>query len=345
MKKNIHYFLIPLILLLLIEFFSFLIITFYPIIFKLPHKNNFLVRDFTERVEDKRIVTMKKNLKLNNIKDYSNSNLVYSIYTDHIGSRIPRNDSNLKNNNKIFLFLGDSVPFGMYKEAEESFPYLFAVNNKNYKIINGAVPSYALPQAIARLDVEFIRIKNIKYIYLQIFDPVSQYALYQGNWSPTDSWAFTEIKTFEICKIIKNNQLDFVNKINTSKIIAKIKWKFNYCSIKAINNESDQRYLSHIKEQIDELIKINKNIKAQLIIAPVVVSPESTRTLNKSYAHALNLINNYLEDRSRQKNEFIFFDSRKFLDSEEDFIDQAHLSVIGAKKVANYLNKVINNLN
>ena len=345
MKKNIHYFLIPLILLLLIEFFSFLIITFYPIIFKLPHKNNFLVRDFTERVEDKRIVTMKKNLKLNNIKDYSNSNLVYSIYTDHIGSRIPKDDSNLKNNSKIFLFLGDSVPFGMYKEAEESFPYLFSINNKNNKIINGAVPSYALPQAIARLDVEFVRIKNIKYIYLQIFDPVSQYALYQGNWSPTDNWAFTEIKTFEICKIIKNNQLDFVNKINTSKIIAKIKRKFNYCSIKAINNESDQRYLSHIKEQIDELIKINKNIKAQLIIAPVVVSPESTKTLNKSYAHALYLINNYLEDRSKQKNEFIFFDSRKFLDSEEDFIDQAHLSVIGAKKVANYLNKVINNLN
>jgi ribosomal protein L22 len=56
-------------------------------------------------------------------------------------------------------------------------------------------------------------------------------------------------------------------------------------------------------------------------------------------------VNNYLEDRSKQKNEFIFFDSRKFLDSEEDFIDQAHLSVIGAKKVANYLNKVINNLN
>ena len=345
MKKNIHYFLIPLILLLLIEFFSFIIITFYPIVFNLPHKNNFLVRDFTEKVDDKRIVTMKKNLKLNIIKDYSNSNLVYSIYTDHIGSRIPRNDSNLKNNNKIFLFLGDSVPFGMYKEAEESFPYLFSINNKNYKIINGAVPSYALPQAIARLDIEFIGIKNIKYIYLQIFDPVSQYALYHGNWLPTDNWTFAQIKTLEICKVIKNDEFNFINKLNTFKIIAKIKRKFNYCSIKAINNESDQRYLSHIKEQIDELIKINKNIKAQLIIAPVVVSPESTRTLNKSYAHALNLINNYLEDRSRQKNEFIFFDSRKFLDSEEDFIDQAHLSVIGAKKVANYLNKVINNLN
>ena len=345
MKKNIHYFLIPLILLLLIEFFSFIIITFYPILFNLPHKNNFLVRDFTEKVDDKRIVTMKKNLKLNNIKDYSNANLVYSIYTDHIGARIPRNDSNFKNNSKIFLFLGDSVPFGMYKDAEESFPYIFSINNTNYKIINGAVPAYALPQAIARFDLEFSKIKNIKYIYLQIFDPVSQYALYQGNWSQTDSWAFTQIKMLEVCKVFKNNQFNFINKMNTFKIIAKIKSKFNYCSIKPINNESDQRYLSHIKEQIDELIKINKNIKAQLIIAPVVVSPESTKTLNKSYEHALNLINNYLEDRSKQKNEFIFFDSRKFLDSEEDFIDQAHLSVIGAKKVANYLNKVINNLN
>jgi len=345
MKKKINFFLIFIILLLLIELFSFLLITFYPIVFNLPHKNNFQVRDFTEKVDDKRIITMKKNLKLNNIKDYSNPNLVYSIYTNHIGTRISKKDIHFKDNDKIFLFLGDSVPFGMYKEAEESFPYIFSINNPSYKIINGAVPAYALPQAIARFDLEFSKIKNIKYIYLQIFDPVSQYAIYQGNWSQTDNWALTQIKTLEICKVIKNDEFNFINKINTFKIIAKIKRKFNYCSIKPIDNESDQRYLSHIKEQIDELIKINKNIKARLIIAPVVVSPESTKTLNKSYTHALNLINNYFEDRSRQKNEFIFFDSRKFLDSEEDFIDQAHLSVIGAKKVANYLNKVINNLN
>jgi len=234
MKKKINFFLIFIILLLLIELFSFLLITFYPIVFNLPHKNNFQVRDFTEKVNDKRIVTMKKNLKLNNIKDYSNSNLVYSIYTNHIGTRISKKDIHFKDNDKIFLFLGDSVPFGMYKEAEESFPYLFSINNKNYKIINGAVPAYALPQAIARFDLEFSKIKNIKYIYLQIFDPVSQYAIYQGNWSQTDSWAFTQIKTLEICKVIKNDEFNFINKINTFKIIAKIKRKFNYCSIKPI---------------------------------------------------------------------------------------------------------------
>jgi len=252
---------------------------------------------------------------------------------------------NYKKNSKIFLFLGDSVPFGWGKEAEESFPYFFSFTNGNYKVINGAVPSYALPQAIARLSVEFSKIENIEYIYLQIFDPVSQYALYQGNWLPTDNWTFTQIRTLEICKVIKNEQFNFINKLNTFKIIAKIKRKFNYCSIKPMDNNSDQRYLSHIKEQVDELIKINKNIKAQLIIAPVVVSPKSIKTLNKSYVHALNLINNFLEDRSKEKNDFIFFDSRKFLNSEIDFIDQAHLSVIGAKKVANNLNKYINNKN
>jgi hypothetical protein len=343
MKKTIFYIFFPVIFLLSIEFFSFIIIKFYDF-FNPSSKNTYQVRDFTEFVGGERIFTMKKNLKLKNPEVTNN----IPIYTDYVGSRIPYNNSQLLNNSNYnknkkvkFLFLGDSVPFGYGLIAEESFPYLFLSKNKIYQIINGAVPSYSLAQSIARFDIEFKKIKNIKYIYLQVFDPISQYAIFQGDWLPTDNWYFTPIRTFEVCKVIKNEKYNFINKLNTFVLIAKIKRRINWCPIKPMTDESDQKYLSPIKQQIDELIKINKDIKAQLIIAPAVVSPDSIKTLNKSYKRALNLMNNYLEHRSK-KNEFIFFDSRKFLDLETDFIDFVHLSFFGGEKVANYLNSLIN---
>ena len=58
---------------------------------------------------------------------------------------------------------------------------------KNVDIIsiNGAIPAYSLAQSVARYKIEFKNIKNLKYVYLQIYSPALQYGTLGYKWRKT----------------------------------------------------------------------------------------------------------------------------------------------------------------
>jgi len=176
-----------------LKFFTIIIITTLSlelisyIFLKFDSTELFQIRNFTEKTNDKRIFTLKKNFSENINKKWSvissNERLRISKYDDKTSNYL--SESNL---DEKILFLGDSVPFGWGVNVEESFPYLFQKYNKDLAVLNAALPSYSLAQAVERYEKEFKNLKNLKFIFLQIYDPVTQYGLLGTNWDVDDNW-------------------------------------------------------------------------------------------------------------------------------------------------------------
>lgn len=300
---------------------------------------NFNIWDFTERVNDERIITVKKNYTYK----YSDT-ATWGVQTSEIGTRAPPllkfEGSSI--NKPVFLFIGDSVPFGWGSHSENSMPYILSNKLPSYQIINGAVPSYSLLQAVKRFEYEFSKINNIEYIYIQIYDPVSQYALNGSNWSETDNWSTFSDKQFNGCKFFDSTIYNwFYQNSKFIYFVNKLYRDFSRCWKYSPPNElSDVRLKNHIKKQL-YLLKQHKNKTTKVIVAPVTPSFEGLADLNQDYIETLSKVNGSLKDVSDELG-FIFIDTQKLLDKQEYFIDRCcHLSKAGADQVANSLVNMI----
>ena len=159
----------------------------------------FNIRPFTEFVEDDRLVTNKKN--------FSTKIYGWEVKTDAYGFRVGTNEYSKKNFNIIFL--GDSVPFGWGGSGEQNVPSKFynLIKDKystKYGVINAAIPSYSLYQAIMRYRYEIYGKFPVKYVILQIYDPATQFVIWGKNWN--EKICFTSKNTLLFFKDIANSR-------------------------------------------------------------------------------------------------------------------------------------------
>ena len=332
LKNSLFYIIIIIFLIFLIEIISYGIIKFYKV-----DRDLFSIHEYTEKTNDERLVTLKKNYDVY----YKNENM--SVITSKYRTRISAQEKDLnklndQNISKI-LFLGDSVPFGYGVDAEDSLPYLFQKNNNNYIVINGAIPSYSLAQSLARFKIEFKNIKNLKYVYLQIYDPSSQYGSLGYKWKEGDNWTKKSNQLLRPYNLV-DLKLPFYGEPYFYVFIKKliIRKKFVYLFFEP-NKESDKRYKKHIKKELNKLYQEINNINAKLIIAPVTIPSHAISKINFFHLRAVNMLNEVLKDFSKKKN-VIFFDIISILKkgSKNNFIDNCcHLSKKGADIVSFHL--------
>ncbi|MBI1859507.1 MAG: SGNH/GDSL hydrolase family protein [Deltaproteobacteria bacterium] len=157
-------------------------------LFRRPLLSVFSIREYTEWVPDERVVTLKK--------DYGATlggvgrRWHFSSDSDRF-RRIPGAAKNEKG--AAIVFLGDSVPFGYGLDDGESVPAQFwsliKSRGDSRKVINAAIPSYSLLQAVTRLAVEIIPRVAIDTVILQVYDPASQFAALGKAWRPQANWA------------------------------------------------------------------------------------------------------------------------------------------------------------
>jgi hypothetical protein len=332
-KKFISYLMLLILIAFIFEVMSYAALH---ILDKRRAKEVFSIRDFTERVDDARFVTMRKNFFYVGGRGKD----TWQIETDENGFRIPPKASVRGiHNTKTFLFIGDSVPFGWGVNAPGSLPYIFQEKNKIFNVINGAVPSYSLAQAVSRLKAEFSNTQNISYIYLQIYDPVSQYAQYGARWHEFDNWTNASIRMKDICSIIASE--NFLYKSRLVRLVNEVYLRYTECSNTTIepNSKSDQIFINHIKKQLREASDFAHSKGAILIVAPLVSPPKASErgNLPEVYSRTINILNNVLESES-ESGRYKFIDLRKLLKADEDFIDLCcHLSEKGANKVSDAL--------
>ena len=338
LKNSLFYVIIIIILISLIEIISYGILKFYSV-----DTDLFSIHEYTEKTNDERLVTLKKNYD----KYYKNENM--SVITSSYRTRISSKKNRLKKiddkNNLKILFLGDSVPFAYGVDAEDSIPYLFQKNNNNYIAINGAIPSYSLAQSVARFKIEFKDIKNLKYVYLQIYDPATQYGNLGYKWKEGDNWTKKSDQILRTYNFIDLN-LPFYGEpyfyIFIKKLIVRKKFDLPFFEP---SSESDKKYKKHIKKELNKLYQEINDIDAKLIIAPVTIPSHAVNNKNFYHLRAVNMLNDVLKDFSKKN--VIFFDTISILKkgSENNFIDNCcHLSKKGAEVVSSHLSTVLINL-
>ena len=148
----------------------------------------FNVRSFTKRVDDARFVTMKPNIKVRVDEGWGVP--PWSLATDKWGFRKGAHATVPDCSNVVFI--GASVPFGWGVADRQTLPSRvfdrLRTDGDQRCVINAAIPSSSLFQAIARYDIEIHGKFKVDTVFLQIYDPVSQLLLLGPRWRPDANW-------------------------------------------------------------------------------------------------------------------------------------------------------------
>ena len=148
----------------------------------------FNIRSFTRPVNDARFVTMKPNISTEIDEGWGVR--PWSLSTDMWGFR--NGTHSTKPDCMNIVFLGASVPFGWGVADKATLPSkvfddLLAAHNASC-VVNAAVPSYSLFQAVARYEHELRGKIRTRSLFLQVYDPVSQLLLLGRRWNPQANW-------------------------------------------------------------------------------------------------------------------------------------------------------------
>lgn len=202
----------------------------------------FNIRGFNTKVNDERYFTMKKNVKYRNKEDMN-----FTVETDAHGFRIGHNqifpDGNI-------VFIGDSVPFGWGVDGVDCVPSILydilMEQGRPKGIINAAIPSYSLDQAVHRYRYEIAGKFNVQTVILQIYDPVSQFVIFGKKWNVKQNWSTFDEKWLAM-------QQDNFLKYSASyylynRFFKEIKEEFDPCDKLTIN-----RFTNSIETSLDIL--------------------------------------------------------------------------------------------
>ena len=324
------------IFILLVEFISFFLNKF-------DNTEIFKTRIFTEKTNDGRMFTLKKNFNHNQSEIYEGEKKNWQIYTSEERIRVGTS-KNIDTKNDIFLFLGDSVPFGWGVDYENSLPFYFQKLNQNLNVINGAIPSYSLNQAVERFFIEFKDYKNLKYVYLQIYDPAPIYALLGDKWETEDNWVTLHKYIFRENKII-DLSIPLYGELYFQKFLKKKIYRIKIKKLKQINTsqKSEFKYLKHIDDNINRIYNYLNERGVKLILTPIIVPNKSFENLDNQNKKSIILLNKTFENFAINNEGVEFFKiSDKLIFDSKNFIDKCcHLSEKGASLMAKELNKLI----
>jgi len=340
----------------LLKYTTILVITFFLIelvsyiFLKFDSTELFNIRNYIEKTNDKRYFTFKRNHSSEEINPYTKKN--WSIISSNERLRITKYDNKIThylsedNFEEKILFLGDSIPFGWGVNAEDSLPYIFKKYNKKLSVLNAALPSYSLAQTVERYKKEFKELKNLRFVYLQVYNHVPAYALFGTKWETDYNWANFPEKLVESYYLKKINlpfygESYFYNFLRKKvyRIIKKKKHKE-----RLYDDRSDQKFINYVNFNLEKIYNLIDNKKVSLIVSSITTPKFSDNTKSKSHLRALGIFNKNLKEFSLKNKGVFYFDisTKLDLESKKMFIDSCcHLSNMGANLMAQELAKLI----
>jgi hypothetical protein len=315
--------------------------------------HRFRIRDYVDNVSDERRITLKKNYSgTYKIKIGPSQTLQeIDIETDLNGFRAGgykyfRDKENI-------VFIGDSVPFGYSTSGSDSYPaiiYRLIHEKSGLGVINAAIPSSSLYQAIKRYEYEIDNRFPVKTLVVQVFDPATQFLVMGRNSNKKMCWLdstgmnqlMKEIDSIRARKIYKYSSI--------YRIMADgyIRYKEIYSLPANLDMEDKQAFdlfRDILKSTLDELYVLTEKKSVKIVILPAnpkaLFKPGDDSFDNKRLK-VVEYMNNVFMEYAESKKNVYFIDVRKiFPDSQEEreeyFSDALHLTVKGSKKQAQYL--------
>ena len=309
----------------------------------------FRIREFTELVNDERFVTNKKN--------FTGNSEGFVIETDANGFRVGSN--RYFSDKENIVFLGDSVPFGWGVDGAYSVPSLcYDMLKKNfperYGVINVAIPSYSLYQAIQRYEIEIRGKYPVKVVILQTYDPVTQFVIWGRKWNERMSW--TSGNTLLATKNILgeyNRGASFLNKYSMlfHMFITRILPQRGMSShLKLTDQAAFDLFEKENLSLLESFYQLLQKDHATLVLVPMNPMrqhPSCTDTFVNKELVVINRLNEVFRKFASSKQDVYFFDVRSYfgqfepIERRELFLnglhDGLHLSETGAPKQAAFI--------
>lgn len=313
----------------------------------------FNIRLFTEFVEDDRLVTMKRS--------FSGKQDAWRIYTD--GNRFRIGKGRYFNDKNNFVFLGDSVPFGWGIDGDKSLPSKFyelieKEYGDRYGVINAAIPSYSLYQAVKRYQFEINGKFPVKYVILQIYDPATNFVNLGGKWNKRICWTSKNtLASFQ--DVIKaHNRLErFMHKYSFTyhslySFSAKIREKRN--AFPVLLDLNDKKAFEFFERENIEVLEELNNMLIKEGIALIILPVNTVKTLHdfseqelaalpaesRATLAAVDALNRILKQFALSNENVYYFDIMAYfnkLGKNGLFIDSCHLTERGAQKQAEFI--------
>ena len=300
----------------------------------------FTVKSFTRLATDSRHVTI--------IPNFSDPKYFgFGISTDAYGFR--RGAQTTKPDCPNVVFIGDSVPFGWGVPDQDSIPSklfeLLRNANDPRCVVNAAIPSYSLFQAVARFEYEIMGKFKIDSVYLQIYDPVRQFVRFGAKWRPDMDF------TTEPAGALIKQKPEYIASIAVARnalvqfgVLAR--YNYYYENFNSADKHSLDGYRLEIRRKLEHLhdLTVQADVK-QLIVAPVTVPSGAYQQLREEDRIAIEAINDQLRQFAKRHEDTTFLDTIGLLKSYPDvdmFLDECcHMTERGNDLVAGELTKIL----
>jgi hypothetical protein len=245
------------------------------------------------------------------------------------------------------IFIGDSVPFGWGVSDRASMPsklfeYLQKANDRRC-VINAAIPSYSLFQAVARFEREIWGKFKSDSVYLQIYDPVYGFAHFGAQWGPELDWS-TEPATSSIPYVASAAIVQ--QALRHFGLLKGFRYDEDLKNLSPFDQPSLDRFRLEIRKELEHLhgVLIRANVR-ELIVAPVTVPPSAYVQLPEVFHIAIEALNDEFRKFAQRHHNTKFLDTIGLLKSypEQDvFIDRCcHLTERGNDVVAEQIFNIL----
>jgi len=237
-----------------------------------------------------------------------------------------------KTGNNI-VFIGDSVPFGWGVEGSSTVPSklhkLFSEEGKNIGIINAAVPSYSLDQAVHRYKNEIAGKFHALATIIQIYDPASQFAGLGPDWDVTKNWT-TRWKKPERSS----------DKVSDRIFIFRYSAIYYICSYIYRMIHAFEKYSDSITISLGTLYQEREDDE-RILVLPVTIPKKSWEKSSLMRKMSIYMLNRTMKNYAQKHNSVTYLDTINLFEDEADknvFIDSCcHLSEYGATLQAKFI--------
>ncbi len=291
----------------------------------------FSVRDFIRLVDDRRYYVPKKNYRY----VHPGSQTVFTF--DENGFREGLHTYSVDKNNIVFL--GDSVPFGWKINDDQTLPSKFyellaeGHTQAPYGVINAAVPSYSLDQAVQRYKRDIHRQFPVSHIFLQVYAPVPQFEAFGREWHRDLNWYTTQRLDAPPYPIFEYSALYWLITESKRAVISQNR------GLRLDDSVASERFEAGNIRSLDQLRALAEEDGAQLILQPVNIPKYAGE--NEIHKAAIRKFNEILKSYAEAHPDVYYFEVRSYLhdfNSTELFIDKCcHLSETGTELQANFL--------
>lgn len=289
----------------------------------------FRARTFNRLVPDARHATT--------VADFSDPNYGgYGISIDSYGFR--RGSQHTDPKCPSVVFIGDSVPFGWGVADHSSMPSKFFEALQKAKdprcVINAAIPSYSLFQAVARFEMEILNRFNVDSVVLQVYDPVTQFVRFGPQWKPNMDWITEPASVWEpkqeyvATLVIMRSALRRFGVLKTTEELKKDE------RLKPMDQGALGVFRLEIRKELQRFHDLVRQASARrLVLAPVTVPVTGYNELPQQYRIAIDVLNDELKRLAEKNADTTFLDTIRLFRSRpenEMFIDKCcHLSERG----------------